>query len=217
MIEEASKYKLVLDTLTAVGTVGATWAAIWGDRVRRRLFAPSLQVALLDDKGEFTKDGAGNPLLIFHLRIKNNKPDHPAEDCEAHLIEIWRGNLNDAFERVVMVTPRRLLWAPRELNPPAITIYEEAILDFGLLQSRSLIAGQTNCFVPWLENFPNNFSGYVSSNETMRFVIQVRARNLARPVLATFEVYWDGHWAADAEKMREHVIIHRLGATQVTG
>ena len=32
---------MVLDTLTAIGTVGAVWAALWGDRLRQRLFAPA--------------------------------------------------------------------------------------------------------------------------------------------------------------------------------
>lgn len=213
MTEDFSVYKSVIDTLIALGTVGAVWAAIWGDRLRRRLFSPSLGISLVDDVGELTKDGAGNPLLVFHLRVTNFKPDYPAEDVEAHLVEVWRKPLTGAFRRTVMVTPRRFLWAPRELNPPAVPIYDEAVLDFGVFQLAPLAHVSSNCFAPWLLNFPNNFDGLVSAGETVRYVIQVRAKNVRRPARTTIEVFWDGTWSGDAESMKQHLTIRQLGQT----
>lgn len=196
----------MLDWLTAIGTLGAVWAAIWGDRFRDFLFAPSLDVTLFSADGESTVVGNGAPVLLFHLRVRNLTPEHPAEETTASLVDVRR-LVSGTFRSVGATAPRPMRWAPAEHNPLAITIHDEALLDFGALYQSMRPIDQQAGFAPWLPSYPNNFDGYVSAGETVRYVVQVRARRQRELLRVTVEVHWDGVWSADVNAMRSH---HRV-------
>jgi hypothetical protein len=68
-------WNLIIQILVAIGTLGAVYAAIWGNQLRKLLFGPKLQLEL-GDKMSLTKwtGGGTEPInVVFtHIKVRNS-------------------------------------------------------------------------------------------------------------------------------------------------
>jgi hypothetical protein len=199
-----------IDGVAAIATAAAVWVAVAGDRIRQTLYAPELRVSLLEDDGHFASDPDGAELLLFHLQVSNERPDCPAEACQAYLIGIEKLVDSGRYQSIPLPVPRPLAWAPREHQPLAITLVSEAQLDLAVLAPSGSALLPARGFMPWLLSYPRPFGGFLSAGESARYSIRIEARNLKRPILVTVQVMWDGGWQGRDTVAAGHLSVRRL-------
>src|SRR5690348_13543757 len=85
-------WKLVADFGTAVGTIAVAYLAVYGDRVRSKLFAPKFEAGLVNPKGDLTIAGDGRKVRYFHLTIANATGRNVATNCRVILREVQRAD-----------------------------------------------------------------------------------------------------------------------------
>src|SRR5689334_7691888 len=97
---ETSLVSIVLDALTAAGTVGAVVVALFGDRIRARWFPPLLELSIPNPEGHATPviisflDSAGNVSTrqedgrYYHVHVKNSAPGAKATQVQICLIQV---------------------------------------------------------------------------------------------------------------------------------
>jgi hypothetical protein len=83
--------------------------------------------------------------------------------------------------------------------PQYPTIGPAEICTFG-----SLIKGKRFTLSPYVT--PNNFVGYLDSNQQMLIEIKAVADNGESTPL-NIEITWDGNWSDDARTMQNHLVV----------
>ena len=200
--------EFVFDGLVAFGTIAVAVLAIWGPWIRSILAPAKLKLILHTPRGNPTVgklvDGKDIRLMYFHLKVVNQRPWLPAENCRVLLKSLTRRGPDGLFHPVSMAVPLQFVWAPSEITPPVITISKEQVLDFGRISEGE------NRFVPQLYSYSNNFQGFVGSNDVVRFHLEIDATNYSPSKYQVFEVAWDGQWNFESEQMAQHLRIREV-------
>src|ERR1039457_2631164 len=104
MTPEQFKCYMIVNTLVAIGTIGAVVVALF-QTFWVKLWPPKLQFSLVSSIGEKTfyaspKPGQPREVRYFHLRIENLRRWSPAKDLSLHLIELQMpSNVGEGYER----------------------------------------------------------------------------------------------------------------------
>src|SRR2546423_431013 len=149
--------ELLFSALTAIGTIAVAILAIWGDWVRARLVPGALRIEI-HDRGDLSHltDQHGQPLpppnavYFYHFKVVNRKRWITPKNCRVLLKAMSRRDQNGIFQPSALSVPCQFVWAPAEITPSVIAIEHEQILDFGIVQQRTMR------FEPRLYSYPNN-------------------------------------------------------------
>ena len=205
-------WKIIVDVLTAVGTIAVAIVAIWGEKVRALLSPPKLVIRLHTPRGSpttLTVSGVVDPsggtrVMYYHLKVVNVRPWIAVHNCRVLLKGIGRRRPDGSFHPIHFPVPLQFIW-PNEGDAPArVVVTKESILDFGR------IAENSNQFYPLLYVYANNFDGFVRKGETIRYSLEIDASNFVSERPQIFEVAWDGVWCFESENMEQHLTIKEV-------
>jgi hypothetical protein len=197
-------WNFVVQVIVAIGTLGAVFAAIWGDWLRSKFASPKLSIELRSSKGVLGQGREGQPAIYYHLHIVNSRAWATARKCRVLLREVNSKGPNQEFYTIPMPVPISFFWAPRRSTPLEVDVLHEQTLDFGFVAEKDLV------FVPQLTVMLDSFEGRVRANEVKRFILEPLADAYRAPKSYIFEVAWDGQWSADLEKMSRHLTIREI-------
>jgi hypothetical protein len=202
----------VIQVVVAIGTLGVVVVAIWGDWFRDRFAAPRLTVELAAPIGSFVPI---NPLpgiavaqsriaFYVHARVVNKRRWVTAKNCRVLLREIRERSADGQFRSIPLSVPLRYVWSPSEATGPVVDIPVDHYFDFGHIVHPPL-PGPEHLFTPVLYSYSNNFRGFVSRGQCLRFVLRVQADNYTRDDPVVIEVEWNGIWSDDLDTMRQNL------------
>jgi hypothetical protein len=152
---------------TAFGTVAVAILAIWGDQVKDYFLGPRLTLSLVSESGDLTKRVNGTKVYYYHLRVTNGKRRLPARGVRVVVQGISKRAPSGAFVRQPLVYPLQLVWTPMEPGEVERTIVQNSTCDFGFLDE----TGNEQAFRPAVLLLPNNFRGYVKTDQCVRFEV----------------------------------------------
>jgi hypothetical protein len=201
-----------IDTLasvfTAIGTVAVAILAIWGDQVKDYFLGPRLTLSLVSESGDLTKRANGTRVYYYHLRVTNGKRRLPARGVRVVVQGISKRAPSGAFVQQPLVYPLQLVWTPMEPGEVERTIVQNSTCDFGFLDETS----NEQAFRPAVLLLPNNFRGYVKTDQCVRFEVVATGQNVFSLEPIVFEVSWDGRWTQNQEEMKQHLVIRTVSS-----
>jgi hypothetical protein len=204
---EMNKYttfQLILDLFVAIGTVAVAILAIWGDWFRDKLVAPKLIIQLKDSQGHLTTLQNGQKAIYYHLTIINKRKWVIARGVQVMLEGVWLKAADGTFKAESLASELPLVWTFPQFSPLAPNISDQKNCDFGHLSENEMV------FKPELYIIPNNFRGYVTPNQTVRYSLRVKAENFTSGKTIVFEVSWDGNWSNDMAEMERHLVVKEI-------
>lgn len=197
-------WNLVIQLITAIGTITVAVIAIWGDWLKAKLTPPKLKIEPLNTRGEITKFSNGTRVIFYHFKVVNSRPWIIAKNCKVLLKGIYKELPSGQFQNLPFNTNPSFIWTPAEITPQAINLVKEHAFDFGFLAENS------SEFSPVLNVFPNNFQGFVGVGQKVRFSLQPSADNFLTEKYQVFEVAWNGQWTDNLENMIQNITIREI-------
>ncbi len=197
-------WSLIIQALTAVGTIAVVIIAIWGDWLKIKLTPPKLKIEFQNIRGELTSFGNGTRVIYYHLKVVNSRPWSTAKNCKVLLKAISKELPSGEFQNQALNTTPSFIWTPAEITPHSITLTQEHAFDFGFL------AEGAKEFKPVLSLTPNNFQGFVKERQKIRFSLQPSADNYLSIKFQVFEVAWNGEWSDNMDTMCQNLTIREI-------
>lgn len=176
----STNWALLLDAITAFGTLLVCVIAIWGETIQRKFAGPRLVIVICESGGRYIP---GAMCYMWHLQVVNESRA-VVKNCRVFLVGLWRRTKSGEFQKLPMTVHRQFVWAPAETEPALKTFVTEATLDFGVVA----VNGK-RCFEPSLYSINNDFEGYVKPGECVRYALVVEADNHPGK-LSHFEIEW---------------------------
>lgn len=194
----------------AVGTFGAVYVALYGERLRARLFRPSLELDLTNPLGESTRvqlispDGStrSEEARYYHVRVANASRWPIATQVQVYLIRIERPDASGRMQ-IVWTGDMPLRWRLQEVKPIALSIGPPADCDLC-----SVVKGK------WLALHPlvsaTNLDPFAYQNAPPTIVLTLQARGTEGDSLLTrFEISWDQQWEPGDLEMARHFVVRK--------
>src|SRR5438128_2628140 len=197
----------IIQGAIAFGTIAVAIMAIWGDWIRSVLAPPKLTIRLplpVEDPTTFSTPSGSRQVMFYHLNVINQRPWLPARNCRVMLMGLTKRGPNGLFQPVTIPVPFQFVWAPAESTPPTITLLRQQFIDLEYIEDGG------SAFIPRLYIIPNNFQGFVGTNDAVRFHLQIEAENFASPQYHTVAVAWDGVWSHIPQTMRNHLQVRLI-------
>jgi len=141
--------------------------------------------------------------------VENQKRESSATNCRVILKKLWRKEPDGSIEELLLAVPLTFAWAPSERMPDYITVRNDQIVDFGVLEQID------NRFRPILRTTSENFQGYVHAHECLRYGLEIVADNFSSPHLQVFEVAWDGEFSADLPILATHLRVREVTSEHI--
>jgi hypothetical protein len=197
-------WNLLIQLMTAIGTIAVAIIAIWGDWIKIKFTPPKLKIITLNTRGELTNFSNGIRVIFYHFKVVNSRPWTIAKNCKVLLKAISKELPNGQFQNQPLNTNPSFIWTPSEITPQAINLAKEHAFDFGFLQENG------HEFRPVLNIVPNNFQGFIRANQKIRFSLQPYADNFITEKYQVFEVAWNGIWSDNMDTMSQNLTIHEI-------
>jgi len=195
---------LTVQILIAIGTIAVAILAIWGGKFRDWLAGPKLELKLHNVHGDLTTRQDGQRTIYYHLKIENKRPWAPARRVRVLCTAISKKAPDGSFVKERLIIPVQLTWAFPSFHELLPNVVRDDICDLGFLDENN------KQFILSLYIYPNNFRGFVLSNEAMRVSLIASADNFTSKSPYILEVSWDGKWFSDLEEMRKHLVIKEV-------
>jgi hypothetical protein len=214
-------WKGVLDTLTALGTVGVVVVALWGDYFKSKLFPPKLELKVLNaTRGQRTKETlriralpqfAGQPVtreedaVYFYLTVSNPQRWNAASEVQVYLLQIEEpGPDGELIPKWSSELP--LQWHLHEINPLPRRVGKSA--DAVLL---SVVKEKWLRLHPLV--IPNNLT--VMYREQCHIVATFQAKSHeADSNTVRVQIDWNGGWHDGDEEMQAHLRIKEVSTVR---
>lgn len=197
-------WSLIIQLLTAIGTISVVIIAIWGNWITMKLTPPKLKIVSLNTRGELTQFGNGTRVIFYHLKVINTRPWVIAKNCRVLLKAVSKELPSGQFQNQPLNTNPSFIWTPAEITPHAINLAKEQAFDFGFL------AEDATEFRPVLNITPNNFQGFVRANQKIRLSLQPYADNFLTEKNQVFEIAWNGQWSDNMDTMAQNLTIREI-------
>jgi hypothetical protein len=200
-------FNLVLLFFSTLGTLLVAAIAIWGNLFKSILVPPKLKIVGQNLKGELTLIGDSNfrnKVIYYHLKVINDRNWSTAKNCKVLLTEVHLRLPNGQFQKISLNSYPSFRWTPAEITGITIDISHEQIFDFGRIIENG------DRFEPILSIYPNNFNGFVSSNNVVRYTLKIVAEGYVSKKSQVFEVAWNGNWSENIEIMAQNLTIREI-------
>ena len=193
----------IINLITALSTLFLAIVAIFGESIKRWIYSPKIEIVLKNPNGDFTsifnEIDRYKSCYCFHLSVINTRPKTIANNCYVQIVQIHK--LTDyGKQRIDLNVPVYIRWVPNELKEFTINLSHERQIDFGYLKQ-----GDT-AFRPWLQSYPNNFNGFVESEMTVIYSLQVFSDSYKSKIF-DFSVYWNGIYTENSNSISENLKI----------
>ena len=195
----------VLGYLGALGPILVALVAVYGDRIRARLFGPRLAFDLEDASGHLAHRADGSKTIYYHIKVNNGKRRDPARNVRVVCIGIAKkaADLSFVAERVVYPVP--LTWTPADCTSAWQTVAGSSTCDLGYLEEAGGQFKLAHCF------WPDGFPGYICANGAMRVTLAAEGDNVYSSAECEIEIAWDGVWEESANERTKHLVVKRIG------
>lgn len=199
----------IIQLFVALGTIAVAILAIWGDRIRYTLgLGPKLDLTLIDPESELINistsvDGATTPARYYHLKVTNKNRWSKATNVRVVITGIAIPAADGSYISQPLIGPLQLMWRFSNFRPSLYGIVgPDEICDLGYLKK-----GERFILTPYI--YPNNFPGALEANQKMLIEVKAIADN-AESQSICIEIFWDGNWSDDTQKMAEHLVLREV-------
>ena len=149
----------------------------------------------------------GGESFYYYLNVVNSRRWALARNCRVLLREIYRRGPDHQFRAAPVPVPPQFVWAPAELTPIVINLAGEQVLDFG-----RVVEGASR-FEPVLYSYPNDFQGFLSPDEAVRYRLEAVADGSPVGPSHVYEVAWNGRWSDNLGTMEQNLTITEVHDT----
>lgn len=201
---ESSVGLLITQIFVAIGTVAVAIFAIYGGTIRSWIAGPKLKFTLHNARGDLTTRANRRRTIYYHIKIENERQWAPARRVRVLCTAISKRASDGPFVQEPLIIPVQLTWAFPAFHELLPNVSTEDICDLGYLDEASAR------FVLSLYVYPNNFRGFISSNETMHIGLIASADNFTSKSPYILEISWDGNWSPNLDEMRQHLVIREV-------
>lgn len=188
----------------AFGTLLTVAVALFGDKLRAKLFPPRLNITLRSKEGEKTQ--LSNALTgqflddtrYYYILVSNARRWSPAEQTQVFLTRLEEPGPSGELQ-VMWFGEIPIRWRNQEYVPVLRTIGPDADCDFCRVEKKGRLVLMP--LVP-ANNLPTVWT------EACKFVATLQARsNLKDSRILRVLVAWDGQWDDGVEEMKKHLVI----------
>jgi hypothetical protein len=195
-------WNLIIQGVIGFGTLVLASIAIWGNLVRSWLSGPKLKVRLLNPLGELITLSDGTPVRYYHLKVTNGRRKSAARNVEVLLTKIFQPAADGSWVDRSFSGSLQLTWQFPLYNQRYPLIGPDRVCDLGCM-----VRGQRFNLTPYTT--PNNFTGFVEANQSIRVEVVAAADNgESKPTL--IEIVWNGRWSDEAEEMRRYLVVKEV-------
>jgi len=201
--------------VSVAGILG-TWviaiAAIWGEKIRSKIFKPKLQLSLVDKQGLATfQTIPGNPpktidARYYHLRVTNGLAFPAAQEVQVLLLALDKRGPDDNPQRL-FTGPLPMVWTHQQLHPLARTIGHKTEAEADLMFVREDVLQLT----PML--LPNHLAASMQGETHIWVTLVARGLNGESKPLR-LRIDWDGLWEKGDAEMARHLKISAVDVRQ---
>lgn len=201
----------VIQLFIAIITFTAVLVALFGENIKTFIFPIKIKLELYNSTGELTNLISTNGQIFdqgyfYHLKVVNKSRQHHIQNCSVILKRITRIDNGQIIE-IPWTVPRFFQFAPSELYKMKIDcdFTKDIVIDFGRVCKK-----YDNYFIPSLLSIPTNARITVEKNETVRYYLEVIAKNFISNKVYVYEVFWNGEWSDDPEIMKNNLTIKEI-------
>jgi hypothetical protein len=195
----------------AVGTIGAVFAALFGQRMRAWLFKPRLVLSVPNPRGEWQQVRLRSPngdvrteqARFYHLRVTNAAGWPKATDVQVFLVRIEESG-PDGQPQVKWASEIPVKWKHQEIQPLSRTVGPQADSDLC-----SVVRSKWVQLHPLI--LPNNLADFAVRRGPFEMVLSFQARAAeASSSMKRIKISWDGQWHDGESEMAQHLVIREL-------
>jgi len=202
-------WSMVVQGVDALATLLLGVVAIWGDRIKAKLFGPRLELTLHDPQGELiplrVQGGSHTvPGRYYHLRVINPRRNSPAHNVRVVLTGVGRPSADGQLVPQRLSGPIQLGWQHQYARPQFQTIGPQSICDLGYVVEGG------NFHISTLFPPPNNVDGVVRPGEKVQLEIVAVADEVESKPLRV-EIAWNGKWSEDCGTMAGNLVVREVG------
>lgn len=155
----------------------------------------------------------GQDAFMWHLSIKNSRPDKLAEGCRVQLVGIRRLSAEGGWEALPLPIPLPFVWAPAEARILNREIGRTAVMDFGRITAGAPPElginpdGLDVFFAPQLQFRTYGFAGFIEVGSVVRYQLDIDSNTHPADSAYEVEVRWDGVKTLDPREVDKHVVL----------
>jgi hypothetical protein len=207
---------------TAVGTIGAVVAALFGDPIRRKFAPPRLQIRLSDNPAEGTKALTKLTVTVngqpqerqtqsrwYHVRVENLRRHYTtATEVRLWLLELKIQDAGGSW-RTEWIGELPMTWKDQIVKLPTLTMGQPDEADLCFVNKDDPVAGEGKHLLQ-LTTAIFKSPPPLQWTAACHIMVKLQARSIetASNIYAV-EIHWDGQWDDDDTKMRnQHLAVH---------
>ena len=202
-----------VNLIVAVSTFLAVLVALFGERLRVRIFPPLLKLKLVRQEGEKTRLTTSVPgesgytteyvddARFYHLRVSNERRWSPATSVRVYLTRLEEPGPSEALQ-LVWVGNVPIRWRDQEVVPLLQTIGAAADCDLCRVERRGGLF-----LMPLI--VPNSLEAHRTGKCKLVVTLQARSTEADSEVLRV-GIYWDGRWEDGDAEMKKHLVIDEI-------
>ena len=184
---------LVIQGLSAVGTIAVAIIAVWGEWIKSAVVPPKLKIEIHNTKGQPGVTGReGIETYYYHLKVINTRRWAPSHNSRVVLTEYYKLLPDGKWQQFVMTVEPVFKWAPSDQTKMFETVHSQFVFDFV-----KLTRGKN--FEPCLNRTFNDFNGNVTPNGAIRYGLRVISDEFEQRKAQIFQVTWNGGWPGEVE------------------
>lgn len=197
-------WSLVIQAVSAFGTVAVCILAIWADYFRNIFASAKLKIIFQNTDGHFIDNRKGSIELIYHLKVINERKWVLSKNTRVVLDSIYRMNQNGDFIITKLNLKTSFHWSPYPLLPNLINIVDQHEFDFGILYQEHKL------FIPSVHFEPLGSNLRIGPNETVRYDLRIESENYYSEKPFIVEVTWNGMFSQDAQEMKRNITFKQI-------
>ena len=209
MTPEQFTLYMIVNTLVALGTLGAVFVALYGESIKAKRFPPIFGFSIVKAAGEFSPitDNAGrhvNDGRYFHVKVTNGRAWPTATHSQLRLIHVETpgpdGQLQIIWDGDIPIRRRNQEFYPTETEIGSPVDYDLCSIVNGTPPTLSLMP-----IIP-ANSLPITRTG--ESHFVCAFQLKCSQRD-SKIVRIQFD--WDGTWHAGDAEIQKHFQVKILG------
>lgn len=203
-----------VQALVAFATVAAVVVALFGERIRLKIWPPELSLSLTEPHGDRTpvsvistdENGVQHERVedarYYRLWLSNGRRWSPANQVQVVLLRIEQPSSDGGRFITTWTGDVPLTWTNQPLYGLLRTIGPPAQIDLC-----TVVKGKWLELHPLLQ--PNNLTRQYRQPTKLILSIQAKSNEVDSPVLR-IQVSWDSQWHDGAQEMAQHLVVKVL-------
>ncbi len=200
--------ELGVNLAIAIGTLAAVIVALFGERIRAKLFTPRLELTFDNPRGDATPvtlvapsgESRQESARYYRLRVSNHKRWPKATQVRVQLTRLEEaGPDGQLFLKWAGEVP--LEWTHQQIVPLERTIGPSATCDL-----RSIVRGKWLNLHPII--MPGNLADLAPRRSAADITVSVRVTSSeVDSPMNRYRISWDGNWHDGEAEMAQHLIL----------